>query len=619
MCGIAFKYNKNGLPQALVEAMNRCLQAQSYRGPDETGLEAGDRFVIGHNRLSIVDLSGSRQPMASQCGRYLLAFNGEIYNYKALRAELAGWSFVTHGDTEVLLAGLVLQGDAFLSKMEGMWAFVLWDLHEQKALFSRDRFGKKPLFFEAEPGALHIASELGALRQLTEKRWLEDRVQRAHFFKFGYMEPGQTIYSSVKELLPGEMATWTPRDGLSRKRYYQLRVAPFIGSQEDAKEQLRCRLIDAVKKRMVADVEVGVFLSGGIDSSLVSSIAVESTGRDRLKAFSIGFADTAYDESQFFRQMAQLLGVKLHERVIETLDPLLLKKLITLHLAQPFHDSSILPTWLVSNLAGEHVKVVLTGDGADELFCGYERYRAQALFALYRKIPKEMRLFVRRWVRRFDEPLAHHSRSLLKKMRLFVEADERYEEELPYRGSRYFSRQQMQLLLGAEEPSAELPLNYHLSYGETIDNIKQMMLSDIGFYMPQDILVKVDRASMANSLEARSPFLDSAVAELAVSLPTQWLLSFHGNKKFLRNTFRSRLPDSLWFRRKQGFAVPLGAWFHGSLGAEFEQMLMQEHPSGMVDIGMTTLLEHRSKRKDNGYRLWLLYVYILWRREQGLL
>lgn len=617
MCGIAFRFDAKNDAGTLESAMQRCLHMQHHRGPDAMGIEVGDHFVIGHNRLSILDLAGSKQPMVSPCQRYLLAFNGEIYNYQALRKELSEWPFSTNGDTEVLMAGLILRGVSILTRLEGMWAFVLWDRLEQRAVVGRDRFGKKPLFFESGMQSFALASELVPLRQLSSSVWSEDLDQRAHYFKFGYMQPGSTIYSNVKELLPGEVATWSLSEGLKRERYYRLKVRRFSGSQKEARETLRERFLDAVRKRMIADVEVGVFLSGGIDSSLVSSVAAEFAGSDRLKAFSIGFSDSGYDESEYFRGMARHLGVQLFERNIDTFDPELLKRLITAHVGQPFHDSSILPTWLVSQLASEHVKVVLTGDGADEIFCGYERYRAQALFGLYRRLPRAMRLFVRNAVRGFDEPLAHHSRSLLKKMRLFVEADERYEEELPYRGSRYFSKSQMQELLGGSETESDLDLNYHLDSREVIEEIRQMMFSDVGFYMPQDILVKVDRASMANSLEARSPFLDSSVVELAASLPINWLLSFHGNKKFLRKTFRSRLPDSLWYRRKQGFAVPMGAWFHGELGREFDEMLGRVALPSLAAMGKSLLKEHRSKRRDNGYRLWLIYVYLLWMREVG--
>lgn len=619
MCGIAFKFDARVSPQELSALMMHCLQVQRHRGPDDMNHYTENGYSIGHNRLSIIDLSGSIQPMKSSCGRYVIAFNGEIYNFKELRQNLASkWRFMTSGDTEVVLAGVIVEGIQFIEKMEGMWAFVLWDTQLESAIFSRDRFGKKPIFYELNGNTISIASEIRALAALSSNKWCEDETQRNHYFKFGFMEPGKTIYSTVKELLPGEVAEWSPQRGVKKERYFNMNVSRFVGEKRDAKEQLNSRLVAAVNKRLLADVEVGLFLSGGIDSSLIASIASEQGSVSGIKAFSIGFSDRGYDESFYYHRMAKHLKLSLYEKEIEVLDISLLKSLITDHIGQPFHDSSILPSWLVSNLASQHVKVVLTGDGADEIFCGYERYRAEAIFGFYRKAPHGMRSFLRNVIRRFDEPLAHHSRSLLKKLRLFVELDERYESELPYRGSMYFSELQIEEIFGPPKNVDMLEINYNLSYGQAVDGIKQMMLSDIGFYMPQDILVKVDRATMANSLEARAPFLDSKVVELAVSLPVNWLLSFFGNKKFLRQTFYSRLPRELWYRRKQGFAVPLGAWFRGNLRDELAELLQASGIPALTSLVGDLMSEHMSGRRDNGYRLWLIYVYLLWKNNSNL-
>lgn len=619
MCGIAFIYEAGARSDNLRFRLQAALAVQHHRGPDQTSVMIDQECGFGHNRLSIVDLSGSTQPMESACGRYVIIFNGEIYNFKPLREALKNrWTFRTCGDTEVLMAGLVKEGVSFLSKAEGMWAFLLWDRKTQTALAARDRFGKKPLHFIVRDNQLQVASEISALKAMDGRPWQECDRQRRHYFKFGYMEPGTTIYHGVRELRPGESMEWHPIKGEQISRFFSLQVERFRGSHVEAQVILRDLLARAVEKRLVADVEVGVFLSGGIDSSLIASIAKEYRPPNSLKAFSIGFTEKSFDESAYYRQMASYLKLDLFERQFEDFDSDLLTSLVMHNVGQPFHDSSLLPTYMVSKLASEHVKVVLTGDGADEIFCGYERYRAQAIFDFYQKVPAALRKIVRKMIRNLDEPRVHHSRSLLKKLKLFIELEERYEEQVPYVGSLFFTQCQIDEMLGNKEGSEPIDPAYHLNATETIEHLKSMMLTDVGFYMPQDILVKVDRATMAASIEARSPFLDSAVVEFAASLPVRWLLSFRGNKKMLRRSFYHRLPHELWYRRKQGFGVPLGMWFDGALGGLLNELITSADPLGLRCYAKRLLDEHRTGRFDHAYRLWILYTYLRWKGNNSI-
>ncbi len=611
MCGIALLYNDQISADELQTRMQAALTAQQHRGPDDVGLWLGGGISIGHRRLSIIDQAGSKQPMMSLNGRYALSFNGEIYNYQELRPDLEGeWQFQTNGDTEVLLAGLILRGTAFIDRMEGMWAFALWDEQEKQLLLCRDRMGKKPLYYQADNSFLACASELPALRKLVGRPWLEDLNSSADFFRHGYYLPGTTAYQNVKEILPGHLLEWSLGKPYSERPYWSLQLRSFAGSQEDAATELRSRLVRAVRRRMVADVEVGAFLSGGVDSSLVVSIMCTELGV-RPKTFTIGFEERSYDEREFAAQIASKLGTDHHIKVLETWDRAHLTSLILNNVGQPFADSSILPTSMVSQLAASKVKVALSGDGGDELFSGYQRYQARSILRWYLSLPKPLRSGAAKLIRALPEPMAHHSRSLIKKAHLFQDIVNRLEDETPYFAPVLYPKAQQQLLFpdlvgnGHQPPPIPEKAN--------ADDIQRMMAADALIYLPQDILVKVDRASMCWALEARAPFLDRDVVELAFSLPRSWHRSGLSGKKMLRQAAGDLLPDTIWNRRKQGFGVPIHDWFRQDLGREFEELLAKD--SGPINQAeaLQLLAQHRQGARDHGYRLWSLYIYLLWR------
>jgi len=615
MCGIAFSHNP-GLPgEKLQVRMRRSLEAMAHRGPDDSGMWRDGQTIIGHRRLSIIDLSASRQPMQDPSGRYVLTYNGEIYNYKELRKGLEDkWTFQTGGDTEILLAGMILQGTAFLDKLEGMWAFSLWDTTEQHLLLCRDRMGKKPLYFHQAGNAFTCASELPALACLHNQPWEEDLKSTADYLRYGYYLPGTTAYKNVKEVLPGHVVHWRPGRREKQAAYWSLSLNPFDGDRQEACKQLRRRLVRAVERRLVADVEVGAFLSGGVDSSLIVSLLTKELGISP-KTFTIGFQERSYDERRYARQVADYCGTDHYVEVLKSWNRKKLTSLIFQSIGQPFADSSLLPTSLVSGVAASQVKVALSGDGGDELFSGYQRYQARAILRWYTRLPQALRSGMARAIRLLPEPMAHHSRSFVKKAHLFQDIVDRLEYETPYVAPVLYSRKFFKELLPDIAQMGHQPPGLPEECDR--DDITRMMTADALVYLPQDILLKVDRASMSCSLETRAPFLDRQVVELAFSLPRAWHRYGMAGKRMLKQSFQDILPDNIWQRRKQGFGVPIHQWFRRELGAELEELLAYVDCPVNGKVVRDMLTRHRQGQRDHGYRLWSIYVYLLWRRKHS--
>jgi asparagine synthase (glutamine-hydrolysing) len=614
MCGLIFLC-QDGLDQEQLQDRElRALDSLRHRGPDERGIETGNGWVMGHQRLSIVDLGSSHQPMYSPDRCWVLAYNGEVYNYRELRAQLEPhWQFRTHGDTEVVLAGLITRGADFLSAMEGMWALALWHTDSKRLLLSRDRMGKKPLYFQHTGAGLACASELPALQALGLAEFREDTDSTADYLRQGFYLPGTTAFAGVREVQAGHYLEWQPGGSTRQNAYWQLSVAPFRGSRAAACEALRSALINATRKRMIADVEVGAFLSGGVDSSLVVALLGRKANVSP-KTFCIGFSEASYDERAYARRIAQLYGTEHFEECLQDWNPQRLTQLLLNHVGQPFFDASLLPTALVSELASRHVKVALSGDGGDELFSGYQRYQARILMRWYTRLPKLLRKSAELAVRALPEPMAHHSRSILKKAHLFMDAVNRYHDETPYTVPMLYTSSEFSALApelaGRGHAPPALPEQCER------DDIVQMMCADALIYMPQDILLKVDRASMAHSLEVRAPFLDREVVELAFALPGHWHRRRFAGKRMLKEAFRDYLPGSIWQRRKQGFGVPLHNWFRGGLGDELQAMLEQDIGPLLPGQVRNMLAQHRAMTRDNSYRLWSIYVYLLFLQRQ---
>jgi asparagine synthase (glutamine-hydrolysing) len=610
MCGLTFIFDPSRNLVDLESAGLDALTSLKHRGPDDIGHMVKESCFIGHRRLSVIDVEASRQPMADLSGRYLIAYNGEIYNFQELRGRLESkWQFRTRGDTEVLLAGLILYGVDFLKSAEGMWAIALWDSRSQTLLLARDRIGKKPLYYNVEEESFCAASELPALIRACPKDQVEDLDSTADYFRYGFFLPGFTAYSDIKEVLPGHYLRWSPEIGIETAAYWKLTVGKFRGSETEAYEMLRQKLTTAVQRRLVADVEIGAFLSGGIDSSLIVAL-VHGLKIDSLKTFTIGFRDSSYDEREYARNLSQLFHTSHNEEVLE-LNEDVLRELVLNHVGQPFADASILPTALVSQLASSQVKVALSGDGGDELFSGYQRYMGQALMRVYSRVPAPVRKSMELAIHSLPEPMSHHSRSLLKKANLFLDMANRMGQQGPYVAPLMYSMDAYGALVPELVSHGHQP--HMLPEIGAQDDIYDMMLADALIYLPQDVLLKVDRASMAYSLETRAPFLDTQVVEFAFSLPRTWHRRYFTGKRMLKNSFKDILPADIWKRRKQGFGVPVHIWFCGRLGQELERLAHDVESPLHLNSVMEILDSHRKGIRDNGYRLWQIYIYLLWR------
>lgn len=611
MCGIAFLRAPAISLGARRERMDLALQRLRLRGPDESGSLIGDGFIAGHTRLAIIDLKGGHQPMRDPSGRWVLVFNGEIYNYQELRAQLRGrWDFRDDSDTEVLLAGLVSEGARFVERLDGMWAFVLHDVASGDVLLSRDRFGKKPLYYRHHGGMFACASELPALAALTpDVAVTEDAAGIADYFRYGYALPGKTSVEGVSEVLPAHTMRLRATGGVTQERYWMPSVEPWAGSFSEAAEHVRELLTQAVRRRQLAsDVEVGAFLSGGVDSTTVCALAQES-GFGKLRTFTAGFAEPTYDERAPAARAAAELGT-LH--TAEEIKPEMAAAIATelpRRMGQPFGDSSLVPSALVASVAARHVKVVLTGDGSDEIFGGYARYMGRLLRQRYHRLPAPLRSIVERSVLAMPEPYAHHSGSLLKRAHLFVRLAR--EDKDIYIGPPAIRKETLAQLvpgLGAGNAMPDRP------WPDDPAELRHMLLMDCLVYLPQDILQKVDRATMMYSLEARSPFLDKALFEFAIRLPWQWHFSGMRGKRLLHAAMRGHVPDFIWDRRKQGFASPVSHWLRDWLGDDLLAMA-SSGDTGVVDAaGLRGLLrEHRAGRADHSQPLWLTYAYLRWR------
>ena len=507
------------------------------------------------------------------------------------------------------MAGLIIEGTAFISKLRGMWAFVLVDHQQQNVLLCRDAIGKKPLYYRIENAALHVASELPALLLLLKHKPTECDHSTDHYFQFGYVPAGKTIYQNIHALLPGEYATWEANtSSLKRTRYWQPQLPPtFSGSYAEGKAELQSRLFNAVQKRLLAsDVEVGCLLSGGVDSSIVALLAQQQL-KTPLKTFCIGFKQQSYDESAFAQQVAQRIGSEHHTQILDQFSSQQLMNLLQQHVGQPFYDVSILPTAMAFGLAKNKVKVVLTGDGADELFSGYRRYQARYLFdrlGLSHPLPQQALRYLSELI---GDTTEHHSRSFKRKLRLLADYCARQQQEQQQYAPTQFSPDLYQRLF----PHSQLT-HYPPALSNT-DAVSNMHLSDLSLYLPQDILIKADIASMANSIEARSPFLDAEVIELALSFPIHWKQTLSSGKKILKETYAQHFPKRFFQRQKQGFSVPVGSWFKGALGDDLTQRLhhytQQRINSGAV---LELLRQHRLGQQDWGLQLWLIYCYLVW-------
>jgi len=578
-------------------------------------------------RLSIIDLATGHQPIASPDGRTHIVFNGEIYNFQELRSELEkdGYPFKTRSDTEVILALYMKFGAACVRRLRGMFAFAVWDQAKGRLFLARDRIGKKPLVYAEGPGFLAFASELRSLLVWPGVRREVDPVAVDLFLSLQYIPSPKTIYKHVRKLPPGHTLVWE-NGKASVERYWQLPLGepPVTRDLDEACAMIRDKLRECVKLRMISEVPLGAFLSGGVDSSIIVALMSELSDKP-VKTFSIGFKEEAFSELPYAREVAEACGTD-HQELIVTADMADVLPKLAWHYGEPYADASALPSYYVARETRRHVTVALNGDGGDENFAGYVRYFAMKAARLFDLAPGPVRAGLRNMAEFLPDKSAPVSfpwklkrflrsavftdlaRRHLKMVCFFSEEDKK---------GLYTPR--MLAALG-KEPAAERYLAAAFERGKGEDFVNRMLFADMTTYLPEDLMVKMDIATMANSLEGRSPFLDHEFMELVFNFPGDWKLKgLSRHKWILKRAFADKLPKAIQKRGKMGFGIPLGPWFRGQLKDYWREHVLSPEALARGYFEKAALQEifdeHQSGRRDHGYRMWALLMLELWHRQ----
>jgi asparagine synthase (glutamine-hydrolysing) len=620
MCGIAGRFNYDPLRPVARDVLEAMTDAVAHRGPDAAGYHLAPGVGLGHRRLSIIDLSTGDQPLSNEDGTVWTVFNGEIYNFAEVRAELLahGHRFRTGSDTEVIVHGYEQWGERCVDRFRGMFAFAVWDSAARRLLLARDRLGVKPLYYAEIPGrGLVFGSELKSLLEDPDvpRDWRPDAIDA--YLTLLYIPAPATIYRGIHKLEPGHVLV-AERGTLRTKRYWDLE---FTGEgdprrEEEYLEQLDALLAESVALRQIADVPLGAFLSGGIDSSAVAAYMVETSARPPV-TISVGFDHARYDELAHARRVAEHLGCEFHPRTV-TPDIVSLLPKLAWHFDEPFADSSAVPTYYVSKAARELVTVALSGDGGDELWAGYARHR------------------VDQWeqgARKALGPASAVAAALGRALPLSVKGA----RALRHLGSDPGQSYALKHAYGMFEPDAKSRLyssdfaasvggadpfaSFRAAYARcrSLDPVDRGLYTDVHTYMVDDILTKVDRMSMAVSLEAREPLLDHRLLEFAATVPVALKIKNGRGKYLLRKVLEKRIPREILERGKQGFEAPIGEWLRGPLAPMAEDLLTgpQLRDRGVFNDREVTRLwtEHRDGRADHRHRLWQLMMLELWFRQ----
>lgn len=614
MCGIAgFNWQDDDLVRRMTEGL-------SHRGPDFRGCYSTEQFSFGHARLSILDLSAAgHQPMLYSRSRgvsslefrtqYMssadaaVTFNGEIYNFQEIKKELEtlGYFFYTHSDTEILLASYLEWGEECVRKFNGMWAFCLFDKKKDRLFLSRDRMGQKPLYYHCQDGRFVFGSELKTLFTAGVEKNI-DPMALNHYFLFKFTPPEKTVFVNIHKLSPGHNLVFDLQSKriLSRYKYWSLSLESKIDDVGQATEGLASILEKAVSRRLVADVPVGAFLSGGLDSSIVVGLMAKHT--DRIKTFSVGFDRADYNESAWALKVSKHFGTHHYEIVFTADDVRKLIKELAYFYDDPFADISMIPTYLVSKVAKEHVSVALSGMGADELFGGYQRYRDFHRILALRNLPSVVKKVVLKL-------LMWRNADYSAKLNLLLQ-----EKDNCFLYSKLFSH--MFRNPGDATLESLEPLDYK-SFFEGSSSLAGMLMFDQNIYLPENGLLKEDRASMAFGLESRAPFMDWQVVQFANNLADHLKVSQRESKYILKKTFEGLLPREIVYRKKQGFGVPISLYFRGELKDFARDLLFDVPDHGFYDVSSVKSAwdEHLSCRRDYSPFLWSVMMFNLWYHE----
>jgi len=616
MCGIAgFVLREGKAEPGAVRAM--CDQIR-HRGPDDEGIYVDGGCGIGMRRLSIIDLSTGHQPISNEDRSSWIVFNGEIYNYQSLRESLIsqGHQFATHSDTETLIHLYEQYGIDGVSQLRGMFAYAIWDARQRRLTLVRDRFGKKPLYYAVLRSGLYFGSELKCLYPAGVPLDLDEQALRL-YFQFSYIPDPLSPYKAIRKLPPGGWLTYDLQGNVRQGTYWTLpepvRQAPPHMDEETAARRVRELFDESVRMRMIADVPLGAFLSGGLDSSsVVASMSMQSP--ERVKTFSIGWEENEYNELPAARLVAQKFNTDHHEILVRPDSVNLVSKLVH-YFDEPFGDSSAIPTHIVSEFAVQHVKVALTGDGGDELFAGYESFFAVDQLRRFDKLPQIARGALSKVADLL--PYSSYGKNYLRMI------------SRPSPLSRYFELNYAHYFLRKSllQPEWMLPGDFaylRQTFADSLlpddrDILQQTLYFEARAKLTGDMLVKVDRMSMANSLEVRSPLLDHKLAELAMTIPHHWKMKNGKGKQILLKAVGDRLPPELLTLPKKGFGVPLALWFRTSL-----RSMLWDHLTSKTfldrnivskDFVVHMLKEHDSGRRNNSHWLWMLLMFELWMRS----
>jgi len=624
ICGVVMGERGRAVDEAVLRRMMATLR---HRGPDDEGTwfaEPTRHVGLGHRRLSIIDLAGGHQPMSNEDGSVWIVLNGEIYNFQALRADLEsrGHVFRTHSDTEAVVHLYEERGPACVDDLRGMFAFAIWDDRRQQLTLARDRMGQKPLSYWFHDGHLVFGSEIKAILEWPGVPREVDPVALHHYLTYQYVPHPRTMFAGISKLPPAHVAIY--RDGQLRlERYWQ----PDYSTQEERSEAEWCDLIrhelrEATRLRLISDVPLGAFLSGGIDSSITVALMSTLSG-DPVKTYSIGFEERAFDETHYARQVAERYHTDHHEFIVR---PDCLEVLPTLiwHYDEPFADSSAIPTYYVSKVTREHVTVALSGDAGDECFAGYPRYRAAKLAGRFDRLPGFVRAAAgwRFWQKM---PASIEQKTFRRRFKRLLAALNQPPEVRYLRWICIFdevAKASMYAPAFAREvdahPSADFLLAEYAKVPD-LDFVGRTTFVDLMTYLPCDILTKVDVASMAVSLECRSPFLDHHVVSLAGRIPTRLKLRGMTSKYILKKAFADMLPRDILTRGKMGFGVPISKWFRNELSGYLRETVLSARalsrgyfrPEAVREV----VDQHVDGVFDHGYRLWSLLNLELWHRR----
>ena len=624
MCGICgISHSDARVPErSTLETMTKAIL---HRGPDSDGFHVEPGVGLAMRRLAIVDVAGGDQPIPNEDESLWIVFNGESHNYPELYADLVrrGHEFRTQSDTECILHLYEEYGDDCVHHLRGQAAIAIWDKKKKKLFLARDRMGKKPIYYTVQNGTLYFASELSALLTALPHKPSIDLEAVDLYLSLQYIPDPRTVYQGIHKLPPAHRLAWQ-NGAVKLEQYWDFSYQPkHTASEDELIEELRALLKEAVKMRLIAEVPLGAHLSGGIDSSIIVALMAELSDAP-VKTFSVGFEEAQFSELAYARAVAQKYSTDHHEFILQYGDIPATLETITRHFGEPFADSSAIPLYHISKMTREHVTVVLNGDGGDEDFAGYQRYWLDPLANRYLKAPRFLTRGLIPSIARMlpdasDRPVGQSLVNGLKRLHQLPEIDARASI---LRWSSYFSpRQRTQLWkpsfqFNADNAQSLLAERFDSAAGSYLD---KTLYTDLHSYLPGDLLVKADRMAMAASIEARSPFLDHKVVEWSARVPDQFKVKGRSGKYLLKKAFADYLPENVRNHRKQGFGIPVGAWFRGPLHGWAKELLL-ESESPLVEWfekkTLSSLLEeHRAGRNDHGKRIYALAMLALWKQN----